>query len=217
MSKVLNYLDSIYLTKFVNIIRSSDKFNYSGDEFCKCLNSIVMLSNRFNIPTDDLKILSSYLLKYKDDNNNIVLENKDEFKADLTKFINKIKYLLDIKVDKNDNSLNKEFKLILYDRYLGKDFEIKLRKSELGWDFYNFDKKKWEECNAFCEPHLFAILNAHLINYPNDLKGYLKWLWLASTVYNFTLDEMELEFNELEKWINLCNNSTPKTKIGEYK
>lgn len=143
--------------------------------------------------------------------------NIDNYIKALLDFSNIIENLGDNSVDELDNTLNKKFSINIYPRKSNTKLNIQFKKTADGWSIYNPIFEAWLETDKYCNNHFFSILNGSSINYPEDLSGYLKWLWEISTVYNLTEQEVSNEFDELSKWINLCNDYSPNTKLGGYK
>lgn len=183
--------------------------------------------NYFGLLSGIVKDISSKLEKAKIDDPNInsilsILLYPSNAKIDdyikaLFDFSSIIENLGDNSVDELDNTLNKKFSINIYPRKSNNKLNIQLKKTATGWSIYNPIFEAWLETDKYCTNHFFSILNGSSINYPEDLSGYLKWLWEISTVYNLTEQEVSNEFDELSKWINLCNDYSPNTKLGGYK
>ena len=225
MKYVLSYFDKLdleYIFSFVDsIIDNKDMIN--NEVFNNVLYLLSSFKERIGISLDCFDVLSDYVSQRVSDTIDFVeLEEKNRkiFISELISFLSMIQDLLDINASEEDKCIGEVFELSIYNIRLNSYLIICIKKEKLGWFLCIDDSKgtvKEFNCNKSCSPELYEILDIYGINYPNDLKGYFEWLWNASTLYNWGVDQVREEFFELNKWINVCNDLSPKTKLREYR
>lgn len=226
MKYVPNYFDKLDLKYMLSFIQGSidNEYDVNNEAFNDVLYVSNSIKDKLNINLDGLYTLSRYISqKVSIDNKNVVELKEDDkivFFEELTEFLLRVQSLSLVEVSEKDRCLGKTFKLSISDICLNTYLIICIKKEESGWFLYIDDSKSTEKgfkCNKSCEPKLYEILDIYGINYPNDLKGYFEWLWNASTVYNLGVEQVKEEFYELSKWINACNDLSPKTRLREYR
>lgn len=170
------------------------------------------------------KSLDKSNINYEEKINDVIqiLLNRQDFKLvtysqALKEFIDYLNDKGNNVIDENDNTLGKEFNIDIQNRKFNENLNINIIKTKNGWRIYNSERNIKRRCDKFCRDGLYNLLDNFAVSYPNDLDGYLKWLWEASTVFNYTEQEVCEEFKEISKWINLCNEYSPNTLLGGYK
>lgn len=219
---VFNYMDmrAISILKRGNNLldRYIKSESYHKDEETMFLNSTIRIIEVMKQNLDKKNLIYENNIK----NAFQILLNKQDFKLDtykqaLEEFIGYLDNISNNFADENDNTLGREFNLNVYNKKFNAELNLNIVKINEGWRIYNSELDINSRCNKFCEEELYNLLDNFAISYPNDLSGYFKWLWEASTVYNYTEKEVCEEFKEISKWINLCNDYSPNTLLGGYK
>ncbi len=71
------------------------------------------------------------------------------------------------------------------------------------------------ESDSYGKPSLFAILNHDSVNYPEELGGYMDYLWRQSEEKSMDNDEIQDHLNMLGEWISIVEKNSP-TGIFQY-
>jgi len=97
--------------------------------------------------------------------------------------------------------------------------EYVARKRRGSWDIYTIkrNEKGWYlehivingQCNSRGEPFLFDNLNQDSVNYPEELGGYMDYLWTESKNKNEKWIQQKL--NVISKWISDVERSSPES------
>lgn len=69
------------------------------------------------------------------------------------------------------------------------------------------------ECNKRGEPYLFDNFNQDSINYPEELRGYMEYLWKRSKGKSDKWIQPKL--NTLAKWVSKVESKSPKKGIWD--
>lgn len=110
--------------------------------------------------------------------------------------------------DPVDQTIGKEVELRVYSRRWGHDDIYKLTRTKDGWLL------KALSCTGACDksgkPCLYDQLDHDSINYPEDLPGYLDWLWEQAAERGISQEELQDEVSALGQWISICEKNSPK-------
>jgi len=117
--------------------------------------------------------------------------------------------------DPIDHSLNQEFSMKIYSRRWGHDDIYKIKKTSTGWNISHPPMDG--DCDKLAQPKLYEILDHDSINYPEELPGYMEWLWNVAAEDGLSIDEVQSALNELSDWINICEKNSPRGIFGGYK
>lgn len=145
-------------------------------------------------------------------------------KADDPKFYDHIhptedllEFLKDVNANKDpeDQTIGVDFTFNVYSRRWGHKDHYRLKRTSTGWGF-NFNSY-----NGLCEkdgkPLLFTSLNHDSINYPEELPGYIEWVWQRASEDGLTRIQVQQALDELADWVSLCESNTPKGIFGNFK
>lgn len=117
--------------------------------------------------------------------------------------------------DPVDQTLNNKFKIKIFSRRWGHKDSYTLTRTATGWDVSHLTYVG--ECNKSGQPTLLDSLKHDSINFPEDLGGYLEWVWERASEDGLTHDEVQEALDQLGEWISLCESSSPKGIFQGYK
>lgn len=128
-----------------------------------------------------------------------------------------LKYIEDTDANNDpiDQTIGNEFKLKVYSKRWGHADEYSLKRIENGW-FFSFSSYVGE-CTKDGKPYIYAALNHESISYPNDLPGFLEWLWEQAKLQGLTYTEVQNALNQISDWIYSCEVNTPRGIFRGYK
>lgn len=106
-----------------------------------------------------------------------------------------------------------KYKLVVFSRRWGHNDAYLVNRTADGW-YIEFGVRKGN-CDKTGAPYLFEILNNDSINYPADLGGYMEWLWEQAEERHLSDKEIQSYLNNLGKWIQKIEKSTPKRKLWD--
>ncbi|OPH52185.1 hypothetical protein BC351_33165 [Paenibacillus ferrarius] len=127
-----------------------------------------------------------------------------------------IKYLDDKHAndDPEDQTLGHTFEFPVFSRRWGHKDSYKVTRNEQGWSF-SFHKN--EQGDKTGSPALYRFLDHDSINYPQELPGYLEWLWIQAEEQGLSHDEVQESINDLADWVSACESSTPRGVFRGFK
>lgn len=146
--------------------------------------------------------------------------------ADFYKHIHPVEDLLsflqdqDANKDPVDQTLNGEFSIEIYSRRWGHDDIYRFKRTKAGWHIAHmqeYDTGRDGRVGAREGTGLFALLDHDSINYPEELPGYLEYLWKAAAENGLSADQVKQALNELGAWVSTVERSSPGGIFEGYK
>ncbi len=110
--------------------------------------------------------------------------------------------------DPEDQTIGDKFEVQIYSRRWGHVDSYTVIRNEKGWTISHFGTGGQSDKTG--NPYLFKILNHDSINFPEELPGYMEWLWQRAEEDGLTHEEVQDALNELTTWINLCEQNSPR-------
>ena len=104
-------------------------------------------------------------------------------------------------------------KLEVYSRRFGHADRYKISKTDEGWHVRHISPGG--DCDKTGAPHLFKSLEHDSINYPQDLGGYMEWLWYKSA--DMSEEEIQNQLDQIGEWIEITEKASPGGIFSEYK
>ena len=117
--------------------------------------------------------------------------------------------------DPEDQTINHDFKMQVYSRRWGHKDEYKIKRTETGW-LFEFGARGGP-CDKLGKPNLYNILDADSINYPEELGGYIEWLWNQAKDEGLSHEEVQSALDDIADWISACEINTPRGVFRGYK
>lgn len=105
--------------------------------------------------------------------------------------------------------------LTVYSRRWGHDDTYTVEITNTGWNISHVAHSG--DCDSFGKPYLFTILDHDSINYPEELGGYMDWLWRTANEQNMDETEIQKHLDELGAWIQTTEKSTPRGLWQQFK
>ena len=115
--------------------------------------------------------------------------------------------------DPEDQTLGDEFKFEIYTRRWGHKDTYKVIRNNKGWIFSHISDGVQSDKSG--NPSLFELLDHDSVNYPEELPGYLEWLWKKAEEDGLSHKQLQKALNQLADWINVCEDNSP-SGIWEY-
>lgn len=117
--------------------------------------------------------------------------------------------------DPEDITIDTKYEIEIYSRRWGHTDRCEITRVKNGWII----KKLMigGKSNKRGEPYLKEILDHDSINYPEELPGYLEWLWDQAKEKGLNHTEVQNSLNNLAEWINLCEKNSPEGIWDGYK
>lgn len=109
--------------------------------------------------------------------------------------------------DPEDVTIGHDFTLSVYTRRWGHEDNYKLKRTESGWHISHISIAG--NCDKGGNPFLFENLNHDTVNYPEELAGYMSWLWEQAAKKGLTHEQVQNSLNELGNWISICERKSP--------
>lgn len=110
--------------------------------------------------------------------------------------------------DPEDQTIDHEFEFNVFSRRWGHDDRYRIKRTANGWQINHLGIGG--PCNRKGEPFLFENLDHDSINYPEELPGYMEWLWDQCSELGLTHDQVQAALNELADWVSLCERNSPR-------
>jgi len=98
--------------------------------------------------------------------------------------------------------------LKVYSRRWGHEQIIEVEITEKGWNI-NSPGLLGGECDSKGNPYLFEHLDHDGINYPEELGGYMDYLWRKAKEENMSDEEIQEHLDELGRWISIVEKNSP--------
>jgi hypothetical protein len=117
--------------------------------------------------------------------------------------------------DPEDQTIGHEFTFDVFSRRWGHNDRYRIKRINKGWDVYHI--AIGGPCNKEGRPFLYENLDHDSINYPEELPGYMEWLWEQAKELGIPHDQLQESLNQLAEWVNLCEKNSPKGVWEGYK
>lgn len=72
-------------------------------------------------------------------------------------------------------------------------------------------------CDKAGRPWLFKALDHEAVNYPEELPGYLEWLWSRAEQDGMSHDEVLKALEDLAEWTSTCERNNPTGVFAQFK
>ncbi len=196
-SEVENLLDNVL--KLIN----TNKWNQTNPEHKKMWKEMVSKAVELH------KIVKPKHHKYMIKNRGVEPDDPEFYNhvhpiQDLLKFI-KNPHAND---DPEDQTIDDTFEFNVYSRRWGHADRYKFKRTSKGWDI-NFVSIGGPS-NRKGQPFLFENLDHDGINYPEELPGYMEWLWEQAQELGLTHDQVQEAIDQLAVWVSICEENSPK-------
>ncbi len=117
--------------------------------------------------------------------------------------------------DPEDQTISHEFNFSVYSRRWGHDDIYHVKRTSKGWEIGHIG---WGgPCNKKGQPFLFENLDHDGINYPEELPGYMQWLWDQAKEEGLTHEQVQDALDQLARWVSLCEKNSPGGIFGGFK
>ncbi len=97
----------------------------------------------------------------------------------------------------------------IFSRRWGHDDTYEINKTKTGW-YVKSGAEGGADCDKRGKPHLFKCLDHDSINYPEELGGYLEWLWERAEEKHLSPEEIQEQLDLLAEWISTVERSSPQ-------
>jgi hypothetical protein len=122
--------------------------------------------------------------------------------------------------DPEDQTIGHKFTIDVHSRRWGHKDRYDVTRTESGWIFSHFNeiptdtdgRVEGREGSGF-----FDILDHDSINYPEELPGYLDWLWRQAEEQGLTHEQVQEALTQLADWINVVEIESPGGVFSGYK
>lgn len=117
--------------------------------------------------------------------------------------------------DPEDQTLGLEFRLTVYSRRWSHTDDYTLVRTATGWrlscSMYG------GECDKSGAPLLYKTLDHDSINYPEELGGYLGYLWEQAAEQGLSKEDVQTAFDALGEWVQHCEQHSPAGIFSSFK
>jgi hypothetical protein len=110
--------------------------------------------------------------------------------------------------DPEDKTIDHDFEMKIYTRRWGHYDTYKVKRTINGWIIGNLAISG--SCDKTGKPYLYANLDHDSINYPEELPGYIEWLWEQASEEGLSHEKVQESLNVLGEWISDCEKKSPK-------
>ncbi|HCE41975.1 MAG TPA: hypothetical protein DET40_00310 [Lentisphaeria bacterium] len=117
--------------------------------------------------------------------------------------------------DPEDQTLDNVFYMNIHSRRWGHVDRYQITRNNKGWIIV--DNTISGQSDKSGNPYLFKNLDHDSINYPEELPGYMEWLWDRAAEDGLTHEQLQDALNELADWINVCESNSPSGVWEHYK
>ena len=189
----------------------AEKFNIKEDEDKEIWDEMVDKAARLHV-----------LVKPK--HHKYMIKNRG-FSPDDPKFYNHIHPIEDLLAfiddphandDPEDQTIGHDFSINVFNRRWGHDDTINIKRTEIGW-YISAMALTPGDSNKRGEPRLYEILDHDSINYPEELPGYMEWLWERAKEDGLSHEQVQESLNQLASWISICEKNSPDGIWGHFK
>jgi len=105
--------------------------------------------------------------------------------------------------------------LVVFSRRWDHDDTYTVEKTIKGWNISAMTIGG--ECDKKGAPFLYKNLDQDSINYPEELPGYMEWLWQQAYDQSLSDDQIQEELDRLGEWIKTTEKASPKGIFQGYK
>lgn len=159
----------------------------------KPVHSKIMITNRGCEPNENLEKFYNHIHPIEDLLQ--LIENPDK---------NKTK-------NKTNPTIDKEFELKIYTKRWSREDKYKLKRIKSGWNVSHISISG--DCDKSGFPYLYKNFEQDSLSYPNDISGYLEFLWEKADEDFLTEVQVQNSLNEISEWISICEKNSPSTEI----
>ena len=117
--------------------------------------------------------------------------------------------------DPEDATIGHKFKIDIYSRRWEREDTYTIIRNERGWIVNHISIGG--QCDKSGKPYFFENLDHDSINYPEELPGYLDWLWQQAEDEGLSHEQVQDALNQLGTWISLCEKKSPSGIWEGYK
>ena len=103
--------------------------------------------------------------------------------------------------------------LEVYSRRWGHTERYKIIRTANGWQVQHIGIGG--DCDKTGAPYLFKNLDHDSINYPEELGGYMEWLWDQSA--SMSEESIQAELDLIGEWIQTTEKASPGGIFSAYK
>ncbi|MGL5751776.1 MAG: hypothetical protein ACRCXT_14675 [Paraclostridium sp.] len=146
-----------------------------------------------------------------------LLPESEEFYKHIHPVEDLLKYLEDTSAnnDPEDATIGSEFFMTIYSRRWGSEDRYSIKRNEDGWSICFMHR--YTECTKDANPGLYKLLDHDSINYPEELPGYMEYLWEQAKEQGLSKEEVQYNLDIISNWISICEQSSPDGIFGGYK
>jgi len=122
--------------------------------------------------------------------------------------------------DPVDVTIGDTFDFSVYSRRWGHNDRYRLTRTKTGWVVASFQEVpvgRDGRVGRKAGTGLFHLLDHDSINYPEELPGYLDWLWERAAEDGLSHEVVQEAVTELANWVSACERATPKGVFGGFK
>lgn len=117
--------------------------------------------------------------------------------------------------DPEDQTIGAQFTFPVYTRRWNGVDTYQVTRTESGWDVSHISISG--PCDKAGRPVLYANLDQDSVNYPEELPGYMEWLWEQAAERGLTSEEVQASLKQLADWISVCERHSPTGIFEAYK
>jgi hypothetical protein len=121
----------------------------------------------------------------------------------------------DANKDPVDVTIGAEFKVRIYSRRWGRDDTYTIKRTPNGWDISQMVRGGPSDKKG--NPGFYKALDGDSINYPEELPGYMEWLWERAAEDGLTKDDVASALDDLAAWISTCEKASPRGIFQGFK
>lgn len=116
--------------------------------------------------------------------------------------------------DPEDVTLGDKFQFRVFSRRWGHEDTYEFIRNDKGWII---SLSSGGQADKLGKPWLFDLLDHDSINYPEELAGYLEWLWIRAEEDGLSHEQVQKALQELADWVSTCERNSPKGIWQGYK
>ncbi|MBD7985178.1 hypothetical protein H9649_11310 [Sporosarcina sp. Sa2YVA2] len=204
------------LEKLLNDLKEDTyEHNFSSAQRQKKISDMADIAHQLHISLKD-EAREPRHHKYMIKNRGLSPDHRDFYKH-----IHPVEDLLAFIDDENSNddpfdlTIDITFKMQIYSRRWGHTDTYRFIRIEEGWNVSLLSRSG--SCDKKGYPVFYEILDNDLINYPAELPNYMGWLWDSAKEKGLTKEEVQSSLDDIAKWINSCEKSSPKGIFKGFK
>lgn len=123
--------------------------------------------------------------------------------------------------DPEDQTIDHDFEFVVYSRRWGHTETYRFKRTRTGWSV-NFAMgpiatAKDGRVGGKPGTGVFHLLDHDSINFPEDLPGYLKWLWERAAEDGLKHDQVQEALTTLAEWVSLVEKHSPEGIFTNFK